>query len=401
MSGMIGNATEDTGAAPNGSRRAQLLLLAGIGAATAAAHLGNNFTTYLIGGLIDRYGFTPAQMGVWSMTELLAFAVSMFLVAPRVASLSPRWLMMAAGVMVAWGKFASAGLSGFAPLLAGRIATGFGFGLANTALNLAASRTRLAARAVSVGIAFQTALYTVLNLVLPQVGARHGVGGMFVALGAVVAVLTLSAVWLPDAAAAPVNRPSGVRAAPMTADSWRVIAAMALFSFGSLAIWPFVERTAHAIGLSAVAFGRYQSLATLACATSNVVLAIVVARLRVGWALAAALLVCGLSCAALTTVASAPAFATALVLYNVSWLLVYPLIIGIACMIDPGGRLSVLCSGTWLLTMALGSLITGLSVQKLGAYTLVGPFGLLFCIAAIIVVMPLALRSAQDRADVL
>jgi len=50
-------------------------------AATGAAHIGNNFTTYLVGGLIDRYGFTPIQLGAWSMAETLAYAAAMFLVA--------------------------------------------------------------------------------------------------------------------------------------------------------------------------------------------------------------------------------------------------------------------------------------------------------------------------------
>ena len=50
----------------------------------------------------------------------------------------------------------------------------------------------------------------------------------------------------------------------LNADHIRVLAAMALFTFGSLAIWPFMERAAHAIGISPILFGRFQSVATLA-----------------------------------------------------------------------------------------------------------------------------------------
>jgi hypothetical protein len=171
--------------------------LVGIGIATAAAHIGNNFTTYLLGGLMDRFAFTPVQMGAWSMTETLAYAVSMFLIAPRVASLSPRYLLLTAGLLVTGAQLWSAGLGRYAPLLVGRVGTGIGFGLANTALNLAAGRTDSPARALSIGIAVQTFLYALINIVLPMIGAKFGVAGMFQALAMLSALFTLAAVWLP------------------------------------------------------------------------------------------------------------------------------------------------------------------------------------------------------------
>jgi sugar phosphate permease len=54
----------------------------------------------LIGGLIERFDFTSVQLGAWSMAETLAYATSMFLIAPRVATVSPRYLLMGAGLLV-------------------------------------------------------------------------------------------------------------------------------------------------------------------------------------------------------------------------------------------------------------------------------------------------------------
>jgi hypothetical protein len=48
--------------------------------------------------------------------------------------------MILAGVLVAAAQLGSAALVSYPPLFIGRIMTGFGFGLANTALNLAAGR---------------------------------------------------------------------------------------------------------------------------------------------------------------------------------------------------------------------------------------------------------------------
>jgi hypothetical protein len=383
-------------------RRSLALTLAGIGAATGAAHIGNNFTTYLVGGLIDRFGFSPIQMGVWSMSETLAYAAAMFLVAPRAQAASSRTLAIVATLLVVAAQAASSGLSGYAPLLMGRLFTGFGFGLMNSAVNLAAGRTEHPARAISAGIAVQTMLFAVINIGLPIVGARHGISGMFAALAALSSVLGLGSLLLPGStgtsAATVRNVAPGISGRPkLGRDGWRVLLAMALFAFGSLAIWPFMERAAHAIGLPATTFGRYQSLATLLSAAGNLGLVTVVARLRRTLPLALALGTCGLSCALLTTVADAGIFAAALVLYNVSWFLTYPLLLGLAYSSDHTGRLAVMTTGTWLLSQSLGSLGAGIIAEVFGSYQLIGPLGLLACLLAIAATWPLASRFDRQR----
>ncbi|MGF7151560.1 hypothetical protein FHS96_005226 [Sphingomonas zeicaulis] len=377
------------------SRHNLALSFAGIGAATAAAHIGNNFTTYLVGGLIDRFGFSPIQMGTWSMAETLAYAAAMFLVAPRAQWLNGRALAIVATLIVVAAQFSSAWMADFVPLLGGRIATGFGFGLMNSAVNLAAGRTDHPAKAISAGIAVQTVLFAAVNIGLPMVGARHGVSGMFVALAGLSALLGLFALMLPGGPSkAPETVAEGQAVQPglLGRDGARVLLAMALFAFGSLAIWPFMERAAHAIGLPATTFGQYQSLATLLSALGNLGLVAVVGRLPRAWPIAIALATCGCACALLTTVAAPWAFAAALITYNVSWFITYPLLLGLAYSADGAGRLAVLTTGTWLLSQSLGSLAAGTIAQLFGGYAPVGPLGLAFCLAAIATAWPLARR---------
>lgn len=375
------------------------LVLIGVGAATAAAHIGNNFTTYLVGGLIDRFAFTPIQMGAWSMTETLAYAAAMFLVAPRAQSLSARHLAIIATLLITFAQLLSAGVSSYYLLLLGRIATGLGFGLMNSAVNLAAGRQLHPAQAISAGIAFQTVLFAAVNIGLPLIGERYGVEGMFAALAALSALLGVVALWLPagsaptPASASPAAQTLAV--VPLGADGWRILTAMALFAFGSLAIWPFMERAAHAINISAVEFGRYQSLATLLSALGNLGLVAFITRLPRAGSLALALLTCGIACALLTTVTSPGVFAAALVLYNVSWFITYPLLLGLSYSTDSSGRLAVLTTGTWLLSQSFGSLGAGIIAQVLGGYWPIGPLGLLACLAAIATTWPLARRFAR------
>jgi hypothetical protein len=196
---------------------------------------------------------------------------------------------------------------------------------------------------------------------------RNGSAGMFRTLAIVSALFTLPALWFPGE---PEKRLTKTSAAPakLGVDDWRVLIAMALFTFGSLAIWPFMERAAHAIGLSAVTYGRYQSIATIASMLSNLGLATVSVHVSGTLPLARAFLVCGLSCAALTTVTDAWAFALALLIFNASWFMCYPLLMGIGYSVDDSGRLAVLSSAVWLLMMSLGSLTTGFTAELLRGY---------------------------------
>jgi predicted MFS family arabinose efflux permease len=373
--------------------------LIGIGAATGAAHIGNNFTTYLVGGLIDRFSFTPFAMGAWNMAETLSYAAAMFVVAPRARAMDARVLAIIATLLVAIAQAGSALTGDYALLFSGRIGTGLGFGIMNSAVNLAAGRTDHPARWISLGIAFQTILYTVVALAVPIMGARYGVSGMFAGLAGLTVLLGAMALFLPGGRDLAEDGVSPAPNRPIGGEGVRILVAMALFTFGSLAIWPFIERTAHVIGIPATRFGQIQSLAVLMSALGNAGLAIAIKRLPRAWPLAAALGVCGLTCVLLTTVSSQAAFAAAFVVFMVSWFLSYPLLLGLTYAHDESGRLAVMTTGTWLLSQSLGSLAAGGMAQIFGGYTMIGPIGGAICILAIVAAMPVARRL--DRLDLL
>jgi predicted MFS family arabinose efflux permease len=374
---------------------AYFFTLIGIGAASAAAHVGNNFTTYLVGGLMDKFGFSPFAMGAWSMVETLSYAAAMFLVAPRARRLDARTLALGASVLVVMSQAGSALTGSYPLLLAGRVGTGLGFGILNAAVNLAAGRTEHPARWISLGIAFQTVLFAGIAIGLPQLGASHGVVGMFLGLAGVSLALGLMTLFLPGGADPAVQDPVLAVSQPVGRDGLQVLAAMALFAFGTLAIWPFIERTANVIGVPATEFGRYQSLATLASALGNTLLAAVTARLTRAVPLALVLGACGVTCALLTTVTSPMAFAAAFIAYYVTWFLSYPMLLGLAYDCDDSGRLAVMTTGTWLLFQSFGSLAAGAMAQAFGDYRLIGPMGALTCLVAIAVAWPLAREFDQ------
>lgn len=380
-----------------GGERPFLLTLIGIGGASTAAHLGNNFTTYLVGGLMDRFGFTPREMGAWSMAETLSYAAAMFLIAPRARRLDARVLAVVASIVVVLSQAGSALTGSYLLLFIGRIGTGLGFGIVNSAVNLAAGRTSQPARWISLGIAFQTVLFAAIAIGLPQLGESYGAQGMFFGLAGISLALGLLALFLPGGADPAAREALASPNQPLGAEGLRVLAAMALFAFGTLAIWPFIERTAHAIGVPATEFGRYQSMATLASALGNALLAAITARLPRAVPLAVVLGACGLTCALLTTVGAAPAFAAAFIGYYVTWFLTYPMLLGLAYDCDDSGRLAVMTTGTWLLAQSFGSLAAGFIAQEFGGYRPIGPIGALTCVVAIAVAWPLARRFDRER----
>lgn len=383
-------------------RSGPALTYAAIGAGTAAAHIGNNFTTYLVGGLIDTYGFRASVMGAFAMLETLAYGAAMLGVARWAAgSSSPRRLAACATLLVIVAQAASAATGALVPLLAGRIVTGFGFGLMNAAVNLAAGRTARPTQAISVGIACQTVLFALVNLVLPAIAARHGLPAMFLALAALSLVLGVVTMGMPAAGpasdAGEVTERVTVRATgpALPPGSWRLLLAMALFAGGSLAIWPFMERAGHAIGLSASRFGLFQSVATLASAAGNALLAMLLPRLPRRATLASGLLACAASCAVLTTTTHVPLFAGALIVFNASWFVAYPMLLDLSYTLEAQGRLAVLMTGTWLLAQSAGALAAGFLADATGSFAGVGMVGGAGCAAALLLAVPVSGRRRQ------
>lgn len=399
--GMVQQTDKGPATAPPGPAAPRAgLTLAAIGAGTAAAHIGNNFTTYLVGGLIDAYGFSASAMGLFAMLETLAYGAAMLGVARWGGGGGvvggPRRLALASTVLVVLAQ-ALSGLGGNLPLLlAGRLVTGFGFGLMNGAVNLAAGQTAHPARAISVGIACQTVLFAVVNIVLPEVSAHHGLAAMFAALALLSAVLGLGAMALPGAARA--GHAAMAARQPMTRAGWRLLFAMGLFAGGSLSIWPFMERAGHAIGLAATTFGRYQSLATIASALGNAALAVVITRLPRRALLAGGLVACAVSCALLTTASLAWVFAVALVVFNASWFIAYPMLLGLAYDEAPDGRLAVMMTATWLLAQSVGALAAGVLADATGSFAGVGLVGFAGCALALLLTLPMARSPARPAA---
>jgi predicted MFS family arabinose efflux permease len=156
---------------------------------------------------------------------------------------------------------------------------------------------------------------------------------------------------------------------------------MALFTFGTLSVWPFTDRLALSVGIHAKEYGELNSISCFLGFFGS----ISVEWLRVKFGRTAPtvffILISGIACVAQSAPPNALWFVVGFVVNYVLWFIVYPFLIGTACAVDPAGRLATLCTATWLVSQSLGNVIAGIMGDS-GRYWMTGIMALICCVLA-------------------
>jgi predicted MFS family arabinose efflux permease len=356
-----------------------------LGAIDTAAHSSNTLAPFVVGAIIGELHFAPSRMGVWSTVETLCYAFAMFVLAPRVARLSLPHVATGAALLTAAAQILSGFTDSYTILLLLRVGTGLGFGVLNTALNTYAARTKTPDRAVSVAMAIQTALFTGMGFLMPIAGLVAGRKGMFVTLGLLVLALIPFMILAPSSSRSSVGV---IREAQKKSLPWPpgyqialLLGTMALFTFGTLSVWPFTDRLALSVGIHAKEYGELNSISCFLGFFGS----ISVEWLRVKFGRTAPtvffILISGIACVAQSAPPNALWFVVGFVVNYVLWFIVYPFLIGTACAVDPAGRLATLCTATWLVSQSLGNVIAGIMGDS-GRYWMTGIMALICCVLA-------------------
>ncbi|WEQ57107.1 hypothetical protein LV564_08685 [Komagataeibacter nataicola] len=359
----------------------------GISAADCAAHSMNSLGPFAVSALMADLHLNTFQAGIWSTVEMLAYAGAMFGISPWAARVHLRRLALVAGIMVVVAQGASAIMASYGMLLALRLLAGSGLGMLNAVVNIGSARSRSPARSLSLVMIVQTAVFTTSSLLLPQAAAFGGRAGVFGFLALLVMLLLplmrfmTSRSGLPLSCPVPVTR-SGERP---RAHPRFIIAAVVFYTSGSLAIWPFSAHVGHLAGLTDTAFGWLAAVANiggLAMCIAGSLLGDGRAAFRL---LAPAIFLTALACVGQTVPWSILAFCTAFLINYVLWFFIYPNLIGIACRMDPTGRLATLCSGAWMISQASVTPLSGL-LGRNGHFLGIGLLGMGNCLAGVLLV---------------
>jgi MFS family permease len=371
-----------------------------IGAGFTAAQASVTASPYFLGALISGGRLTDSGAGILYGIEMMAFAVAMLAVAPRINRLSLRSIAATGMLLIIAGQLGSGFAAGLVPLTVLRSAVGLGSGLVGASATAAGSRTASPERVYAVATAVMTIVFAGLYLALASASHHGGPVGMFVLLSAFSAALTplvLLVLENPVAVerAATVPAPMSARIAAPAGETWRfllpglvALAAMLAFNYGALAVWPFTEQIGEHIGLSMDRISVLTAIGSALASLGGVVASWLGTRFGRLTPLAIGLVLQGLGSVAVCHANSQYEFLFTYAWYLGLWYFCYAYILSVAAAVDPPGRLAVLTGMGYPVSSALGGLSAGFLVESYSLRS-IGWLAVAGCAIALALLVPL------------
>jgi MFS family permease len=338
---------------------------------TFAAIYGIGYLSYmlmpaLIGSLIEGLGINEDGAGLIATTELVALAVTLLVLAPRMARMRLRTLAFTgAGLAIAGSALATLVVA--LPLLAAsRAIAGVGMGMCIAAANavIAASESpqRLFAGVFSIGQLQAAVLMTLIPVFTTRWAHVGGYG--FVAVW--FALMMCMLVWLPrDRVAAPDGSAEQERSS-LGVFFLPSVVGMILVGGCDGMLWTFTERIAESLALDAQTIGLVLGGALVCGVLGAAFSAWLGERFGVVKPIAIALPILGACYLAVTFATTPTVYAVAQLSVLFSFGFVIPYLLGFNGSLDPKGRVMVAASGAMLAGMAIGPAVSGAIIVAAG-----------------------------------
>jgi hypothetical protein len=322
------------------------------------AHMCTSALPFQIGSLIDGYGFSATAAGLVGFFQIGSLALSMIVFAPLTRRFRPLGVCLV-GMLIAagcnLGIFLLPASLTLICLLA--IGIGVGYGLVLTAAVAAAAAAPNPDAVYAGGNSGALLLLVLMLSVLPAATNYLGSRGPFLAI----ALLILLCLPLLVGFRARAGTAGAVPSVPATVPGiLPLLGVWSLMSFGTGAVWGFAERAGLGLhGVSHTAVGLVLSASVFAGLVGTSLAALLADRVDRITALAINLIGAGLSCLLLVATHNVWVFAAAAVLYWITTMFVYVLLLGTAAGLDPSGRLGTLGTGCERFAFAVSAPISG------------------------------------------
>jgi predicted MFS family arabinose efflux permease len=354
-------------------QRAKLLISVCVG--TALAHIGTSSMPLQIGAVIDASGRSASASGTFGFCEVGALALSMIVVAPWIAGISPRGLaVIGSGIAAAANALLFTANSLLMQLVLGS-AAGIGYGIVFAATVAGAAATDQPDRVYALGNLGALLMIVGLMTLVPTVSRYFGPLGIFLTLALLALISTAGVLGFrhgkQPAIDAEVNWKSKGTAG--------LLFAWAFFSTGTGAVYAFSERVGRGIPLAE------QTIATLLSAGVFVGMLGASAAVVLGnranrrAALLVGILGTGFACLVLGFAAGMWTFAIGIFSYWIFYMFLYSYLLGTAAILDRTGRIGALGGGTERLGYAIGAGLGGLMAQR-WSYASTGLLGFAGCV---------------------
>jgi predicted MFS family arabinose efflux permease len=336
-----------------------------------AALYGVGYLSYIlspvvIGSVVEGLRLDAAQAGLLASVELGALAISVILLAGRMATIDRRRLALAGIGLVVIGHASSALAGSLWFLLPCRAIAGLGLGAMIATGNAAVATTSAPQRQFAIAFTmgqFQAA--ALLLFVLPVVVERWSYSGAYGFL-AIWSLLMLPLLrLLPERENAQDDR------APVKGGAWQLfllptVIAMMLIGASDSSVWTFTERIALQLGLSLREAGSVLAVALIAGVAGSLAAAILGTRFGERTPILIASIVLATAYYAVATATSAAVYSSAQVTVIGCYGFVIPYLFGVNGRLDPTGRIMVAGSAAHLIGAGMGPLIAGQIIQSMG-----------------------------------
>jgi predicted MFS family arabinose efflux permease len=381
--------------APQNSRALIALTLA-FSVGGAIAHLSTSGSPFVIGSLIDGYGFSATGAGLVAFCQIGALAGSMILVSALANRFSPlRLCLCGAAVSIVSSALMYEAHSSLALMCSLGILLGVGYGLLLTAAVSAAAATPQPDRIYAIGTSGTLLLIVPMLSVLPVANRELGPRGTFLAISGVIIICVplLFGFRARQVGRSPVSGASATFVRPLS-----LLAIWSLLSFGTGAMWAFTERIGIARGLPSPIVGWVLSVSPFSGLIGTGLAGMWGNRLSRPLALALGLIGSGLACLTFMLARSESMFAVAAVLYWVSTMFAYVLLLGTAAQLDASGRLGTLGTGCERFAFAISAPAGGMLVD-FGSLTHMGIIATASCSVVALSFLP-KLRKILHKTEV-
>lgn len=318
----------------------------------------------LLGALVEAGHVSLEGVGIVAMAEIIMLGLGVVLGDTLLPGARLRPITILAALCAAALDLLTLQAVGDGGMAAVRAGAGLAEGVLIWGTTGVIVRTAQPARIGGVFFVLQTIAQALLGLALANaIIPRWGWPGGFVALG-LLALLPCLLAFVQPARLSPLAPPaiSGFRWSARTLQPLAVVF-LQLAALG--AFWAYLEPLGQAVGLNAQAAQSLVAAVLVMQVIGGSVAALAVRR----WPLVAALLLCSLALAAVTTtIHQLPAggvrtFSIACALFGFVWLFMLPFHIGLAFRADPSGRLAGLVPAAQLLGSAFGPLTASFVVD--------------------------------------
>ena len=343
---------------------------------TFAAIYGVGYLSYMlmplqVGALIESLSLNEAQAGSIATAELIALAVALFALAPKIAVFSKRKLALAGGLIVIVGHLLSATADSYTPLVLYRILTGLGAGLVLAAGNAVIAATTNPQRMFAIVFAIGQMQAAAMLIFLPELislWAHSGIYG-FLAVWTVL-MLTLLKL-LPEQSFTAVSEYNSNDLINLKIFLLPSVLAMILIGISDSSLWTFQERIAYGLGMDQETIGLVLGGALLSGMLGATFAAVIGTRVGRVIPIIGGTLWMAIAYLVITQTQSQSIYIAIELSYLFAYGFVIPYLFGLNGELDPSGGAMVAANGCNLVGISLGPICAGYLIVESG-YPAVG-----------------------------